>query len=112
MKIEKVKQTVTSIKTVQTKKEMLSPILNGIEPLSAVAKESCEQENDLDLSEKDSIGSASIGSIEQRLAEMTSPVRTVAEVLAEQNGGDKYCTKFDCNQIVYVLFSNSFQNKS
>lgn len=59
--------------------------------LSATTEWSSQQNET--LSEK---SSSSIGSIEQRLAEMTSPVRTAAEVHAERNGNYQY--KLDnCN---------------
>ncbi|XP_055318277.1 uncharacterized protein LOC129576740 isoform X2 [Sitodiplosis mosellana] len=91
VKIEKVEASLAKVNALKREKPNVQ-ILSGIEPLNTVVPDkepvpsvSHQQHNETELSEKSSIGSTSIGSIEQRLAEMTSPVRTAADVLAEQN---------------------------
>lgn len=61
-----------------TSKELIEISSTESPMVTQLTVQNCEN-----MSEK---SSSSIGSIEQRLAEMTSPVKTAAEVRAEQNG--------------------------
>lgn len=105
------KETKTNIvKQPKTVKASKLPKVNSQKGLSGIkvlktelpipSTELTGQSNET-LSEK---SSSSIGSIEQRLAEMISPVKTAAEVRAEQNG--KYINaNFDCAKLcVHVFF--------
>lgn len=88
-----------TVKASKTPKAKAQHNLSGIKVLkteSPISSTEAMGQGNETLSEK---SSTSIGSIEQRLAEMISPVKTAAEVRAEQNGKN-----FDCAALCVYTF--------